>query len=595
MNKTLTKNIEHDAENYIDFITWQKSLYILSTLFLIVYILPLGVRPLFTPDEVRYGGIAREMLVSGDWIVPHFLGFRYFEKPPMGYWMNALSLLAFGDTAFGVRFSSAISTGMTAFAIFFLTLKTCRRVYPALLSSLIYLTFLQVFIIGTLGVLDAILTAWLSLAMVAFFLGEIEIVSKKKAYIYLGLFCGLAFLTKGFLALAVPVIVICPYMLWQRRFLELIRYSWLPILTALLIVLPWALMIHFNEGDFWRYFFWEEHINRFFSNNAHHVEPFWYFIPVLLIFSLPWTTLFPLAFAKSITFYKKNDKKIDTKKHNNEVKLFGYLLLWFFIPFLFFSVSKGKLASYILPCYFPLSILLALGLEQTYGLKHVIQRKWTNYIEKMGAYMNIFIALGLISGIIFVQWFSDKNPVYFLTDSMPVAKSLILIFSLFIWGGLSFFFISKKIMTSPWKPYVIVIMPIVLMLAIPFAIPDRMRIAKAPGHFMLNQKNLILPDTIIISEHALMGAVGWFLQRNDVYLTGGQGEFKYGLKYSDSKSRHIPYTQLTSFIDKNRKQHPIMFFDKSSSSTTPDYVPKPNKTIRENKFILRIYHQNVVH
>ncbi|MCU7966615.1 MAG: hypothetical protein KZQ74_05365, partial [gamma proteobacterium symbiont of Bathyaustriella thionipta] len=136
MNKTLTKNIEHDAENYIDFITWQKSLYILSTLFLIVYILPLGVRPLFTPDEVRYGGIAREMLVSGDWIVPHFLGFRYFEKPPMGYWMNALSLLAFGDTAFGVRFSSAISTGMTAFAIFFLTLKTCRRVYPALLSSL---------------------------------------------------------------------------------------------------------------------------------------------------------------------------------------------------------------------------------------------------------------------------------------------------------------------------------------------------------------------------------------------------------------------------------------------------------------------------
>ncbi len=592
MNRFTAENRGCDSENYTGFITWKKSLFILSSLFLLVYILPLGVRPLFTPDEVRYGEIAREMLASGDWIVPHFNGFRYFEKPPMGYWMNALSLLLFGDTSFGVRFSSAISTGLTAFAIFFLVLKTCRRVYPALLSSLIYLTFLQVFIIGTLGVLDAILTLWLSLAMIAFFLGEINFISKNRAYIYLGLFCGLAFLSKGFLALAVPVIIISPYMLWQRRFLELIRYSWIPILTAVLLVAPWALLIHHYEGDFWRYFFWEQHINRFFSKTANHTEAFWFFIPVLLIFSLPWTTLFPVAFGKLITFKIKKLK--NKNKPDNEVKFLGYLLLWFLMPFLFFSYSKGKLASYILPCYLPLSILLALGLEQVYGLKQLVPGQWTRYLEKTGAYINVFIALGLISGIIYMQWFSDKNPIYFLTGSMPVLKSLILIFSILIWGAMAFFFISKKITTSPWKPFIVVIMPVVLMLAIPFTIPDRMRIAKAPGHFLVNQKDFVTADTILISEHALMGAVSWFLQRNDIYLTGGEGEYKYGLKYSDSEFRHIPYAQLTSFINNIRTQHPVMYFDKSSSLETPDYVPKPDKVKTENNFILRIYNQKAV-
>ena len=195
MKTTCTDNMN----GYVDFISWQKALFILLALFILTYIIPLNFRPILIPDEVRYGEIAREMLTSGNWIVPHFIGFRYFEKPPMGHWLNAISLFFFDNTPIGVRFASALSTGLTALSIFFLLLKTTQRVYPALLASMIYLTFLQVFIIGTLSTLDAMLTLWLTLAMISFFLGEMQLVSKFKAYGLLGFFCGMAFLSKGFL------------------------------------------------------------------------------------------------------------------------------------------------------------------------------------------------------------------------------------------------------------------------------------------------------------------------------------------------------------------------------------------------------------
>ncbi len=597
------KNTNTDHMNgYVDFISWQKALFILLALFLLMYLLPLNLRPIIIPDEVRYGEIAREMLASGNWIVPHFIGFRYFEKPPMGHWLNALSLFFFDTTPFGVRFASALSSGLTAISVFFLILKTTRRVYPALLASVIYLTFLQVFIIGILSTLDAMLTLWLTLAMIVFFLGEIQWLSKIKAYSLLGFFCGMAFLTKGFLALAVPVLVIVPYMFWQRRFLELLRHSWIPMLVAALIILPWGIVIHLQENDFWRYFFWEEHIKRFSADNAHHSEPFWFFIPVLLLLSLPWTTFAPIALGRFFVQQNQSDVEQSVSSVQSQAqtqamqtRLRQYVLMWFIMPFIFFSISKGKLPTYILPCYVPLSIILALGFERTYGLKTMglktmLMTQTQKILEIFGATVNIIVAVSFVIAVVAIQWFDVSHPLYQSNTNESLFKTMILIAAIAAWGIASWWFISKRLKHSHWKPFAIALLPMSLMVFLPAALPDKVIQIRSPGNFMSQQQKYVQPDTVLIAEHVMMGAVSWFYHRDDIYLAGGKGELRYGLDYPDAAYRHLSYKELKTFIEQKRQVQTVMFFDKASSVEKLDYLPEADQIMTEGQFILRLYY-----
>jgi len=100
----------------------RKALLFLVVLYLVLYIVPLGRRPLVAPDEFRYAEIPRRMLETGDWVVPQLDGLPYFEKPAMGYWLNALSLAVAGESRLAVRLPAALSAGLCA-----LVLLTLRR------------------------------------------------------------------------------------------------------------------------------------------------------------------------------------------------------------------------------------------------------------------------------------------------------------------------------------------------------------------------------------------------------------------------------------------------------------------------------------
>jgi 4-amino-4-deoxy-L-arabinose transferase len=129
----------------------KRSVLCVFALFLFLYIASLGFRPIMIPDEARYAEIPREMIASGDWIVPRLNGLPYFEKPVLGYWLNALSILLFGENAFAIRFPSALAAGLTALLLFLMVRRSAGGHRLAILAALVFLTCLEVFAVGTMN------------------------------------------------------------------------------------------------------------------------------------------------------------------------------------------------------------------------------------------------------------------------------------------------------------------------------------------------------------------------------------------------------------------------------------------------------------
>src|SRR5476651_148952 len=203
------------------------NIFILGLLYALLYLLPLNGRLLWQPDETRYAEISREMLQRGDWVVPHLLGLRYFEKPVAGYWINNTSQWLLGDNNFAVRFGSVFCTAVSAALIFWLGLKLWQNRSTAALATMVYLTSMLVFSVGTYSVLDPMISLWLTASMVASCLSLQATTRWKKCFWYalLGLACGMGFMTKGFLALLIPAIAMVPAVVQQRKVKGLICFG----------------------------------------------------------------------------------------------------------------------------------------------------------------------------------------------------------------------------------------------------------------------------------------------------------------------------------------------------------------------------------
>jgi len=529
------------------------------TLYLLLYIAPLGVRPLFIPDETRYFEIPREMIASGDWVVPRLNGIRYFEKPVLGYWLIAASMLAFGENAFAVRFPSAVAAGISALAVFALARRFAGGYLPAITAVGIFLTSLEVLGIGTFSVLDGPVSLFITLAMASFFLAhQSESGSGQKALRLsaFGFFCGLAFLTKGFISFAVPVVCLVPFLIWERRLWEYVKSAWLPLTVAVLTVLPWSLMIHFREGDFWRYFFWVEHIQRFLSPpSGQHPEPFWYYIPVLLAGSLPWAVLFPAAYFGL--------RKIDFGD-----SLVRFAVCWFLFPFLFFSASSGKLATYILPCFPALSLLMAMGLRK--------------YFQENGnrAFSAGALSMGILTGFIAVAFVLNQATGF--AGIKPFGPSetwkwIIAATGLVFWSAFSFY--GFRLKTASDRLVCFGIGPLMLFFSAHFIIPDMTLVKKAPGELITRNRHLIGPDTIIIADGDLIRAVCAFLERDDAYMIIARDELKYGLSYADSENRMLPNTEdVLRVIDGNTPESN----EANSENRSVAVIARPYKLKRFN-------------
>ncbi|MFJ2318936.1 lipid IV(A) 4-amino-4-deoxy-L-arabinosyltransferase [Pseudomonas sp. NPDC087817] len=502
---------------------WTLPLLLLA-ICLLAYLLPLGSHGLWIPDETRYAQISQDMLLSGNWVSPHFMSLRYFEKPIAGYWMIALGQELFGQNLFGVRFASALSTGLSVLLCYLIARRLWNEPRKSFVCALLYMSFTVVAGQSGYANLDPQFTFWVNLSLVALWFAVDSQSSGKRmaAWAVLGFACGMGFMTKGFLAWVLPVLIALPWMLWQKRWRELLLYGPVAIAVAIIVSLPWALAVHAQEPDYWRFFFWHEHIRRFAGDDAQHDAPWWFYLPLLVAFSLPWVGLLPTAFKQA--WQSRTQPKV------------VFLLLWLLMPLAFFSLSNGKLPTYILPCLLPMALLLGHALTDRLRLEQ-------GRALGINGLLNLLLGIAVLIALVYVQL---TRPIY-----DHELHSLVLVFIALIgWiiANLLQAFLPLQCWAAP------AFGSLLLIALLPAALPKSVVANKTPDQFIKHHvSELAQAEHLLSNDLGAASALAWRLKRPQVALYNTIGELKYGLAYPDGIQQRVDPEQVQQWMREARR------------------------------------------
>ena len=526
----------------------RRSAAALILLFCGLYLLPLGLRPIMRPDEFRYAEIAREMLVTGNWISPRLNGVRYFEKPAPGMALNAAAFRAFGENAFALRFGSALAVLLTAAAVFRFARSNSRDPLMPGVAAAVYLTSGLVYGVGTFAVLDSVLTLFLTLAVMSVYAAWNGAPNARQGWRYrvyaslmlcfAGLFAAGAFLVKGFLALAIPGMTAAAFLVWQKDWKKLFLFPWIPAAALTLTVLPWAVALHAAEPDFWRYFIMEEHINRFLSSTYDRdPQPFWYFVPILLGGCLPAGLVWFAAWRGAVRDAFRRP-------------FIRFLLCWAVLPFLFFSAASCKLGTYILPCFPPLALLTAAALCRALRTRLAETRKILAVLRKSWGILWLAAAAAVPVFLLAAPHVGKLPPPY--PDGAGMAwgfAAVSLVYGLLV--------LRKSPALAPGKRLAILLFgligPVVCGLA---AIPGPLFGDRMTGIGLAEclRQVPVSPDDVVLTGRSEMAAVAWTLKRADLIVVGKPGELAYGFKNypGEYAGRHCPDEALRDLIARHR-------------------------------------------
>ncbi len=310
---------------------------------------PLDYRKLVKPDEGRYAEIPREMVASGDWVTPRLNGLKYFEKPALQYWATASAYEVFGQHDWTARLWPAL----TSFLGILLAAYTGCRLFgrqAGLYAGTVLAGSLLYFGIGHLNTLDMGLSFFMQASLCGFLLANRPEADKGEArrwMLFTWAALGLAVLSKGIVAPVLTGAVLVLYSLIGRDLSPWRRLSLLPGLAVFFaITVPWFVVVSLRNPDFFHFFFIHEHFERFLTKSHNRFHPWFYFVPVLLLGALPWTTMLPQALLGA---WRRVGAGFQPRR---------LLLIWAVFIYFFFSISSSKLPSYILPCFPALALLL---------------------------------------------------------------------------------------------------------------------------------------------------------------------------------------------------------------------------------------------
>lgn len=309
----------------------------------------LGQRGLNEPDEGRYAEMAREMVVSGDWMVPTLHGFAHLQKPPMIYWLTALSLKTFGNTEWAARLPSAAAAAGCILLVYFMGKWLFSR-SAGLASAFVLTTSLEFFALSKILTPDMVMTFWItaSLASFVYWTGHPE----KRVWLWLFFVSmGLGFMTKGPMSYVIPISAVISWQVAMKRRGSRVSLPWgRGMAVALGVGLGWHVATALLHPELFHYFLHDELVMRYASKMHGRYHSPLFFIPVLLAGLLPWTFALPFM----IPWIRRQ-----AGRGGERVERWWLIAGWFLVPFILLSFSGSKLMTYILPLYG--AVALALG------------------------------------------------------------------------------------------------------------------------------------------------------------------------------------------------------------------------------------------
>jgi 4-amino-4-deoxy-L-arabinose transferase-like glycosyltransferase len=305
---------------------------------------------LLEPDEGRYAEIPRETLARGDWVVPYLNSEPYLDKPPLLYWCVMLSYRVLGVHDWSARLIPALAVHGCILLVYLLG-RRCLGERAAFWGALLLSLTPGFTSMGRLLVLDGLLAFWVTASVFAAFEASRGERLRWGWWLTAGICCGFGVLTKG----PVAVILLAPPIWLHARLTgqrSVARWrTWLALAgVTLLVALPWYIAVCVRMPGFIRYFLWEHNVVRFVSG-FDHLQPVWYYVPILLVGLLPGSLLLP-AFVRFF-FKGSNVSRLAAPPE------LGFALLAGAWCVFFFTLSGCKLPTYILPAY-P-ALCLALG------------------------------------------------------------------------------------------------------------------------------------------------------------------------------------------------------------------------------------------
>jgi 4-amino-4-deoxy-L-arabinose transferase-like glycosyltransferase len=488
----------------------------------ILFFFHLGSYSLKEPDEGRYAEIPREMLERGDYLVPYLNYVRYFEKPPLLYWVTAGSFRLFGADEWSFRFPNALAALLCALSLYLFSQKWFGwRI--AFSSALILISSFGFFAMGRIVTTDMLFSVLLFTAILSFnaYCREGKAVHRHLFYFLVAL----ATLAKGPVSLILIGGTVLIYLFSERK-LSLLKdlLNAKDILLYLLVTAPWFIAISLKEKEFFNFFFVDQHLLRFLTTKHDRSGPLYYFLPVLLGGMLPWSVFLPRAL---VGLWRVR-----------ELRLF---FIWSGVVFLFFSVSGSKLPPYILPVFPALALILG----------YLFGSRWKDAVSKVEvtAYIVLFLIAGA-AGIAALRgnlgaWVTDPSTLEVISSVKGLEIGLAMVSGVII---VALCIRSVRRYASLLGLLTGFSLSLIVLMMCQADVIDGLKTAKA---LALPINHSAEPGAVLVSYGSYQQTLPFYTKQR-VYLVDYTGELKMGSENEDARPSFLTKKGFQDVLDSGR-------------------------------------------